>query len=362
LPAVAEPSDLPLTTLLSQALVAFTIEFDNTVEQRMPHRTATDPTDTSRTGPWLISQAMWANFLRLVDEDGAPLGALAGPVRMTNLDGMRRWGYVTVAPAPDDTRAKPPKAAWVVKPTPAGLKAQAVSGPLAAEIETRWAERFGRTEIAALSAALAAIRRQLPPGQPAYLPVARFGLRTEPPALAAAPPDDLSALLSAVLLAFTLDFERGWPLSLPIAQDVLRVLAARPVPVRDLPRLSGVSKEAIAMGLGFLARSGRVQLQTAASGRGKAASLTARGLEAKTACEARLTEIEAEWRGRYADQAIDALRAPLERLCGPGDDGRPRLFAGLKPPPQSWRARLPRPAILPHHPMVLHRGGYPDGA
>jgi len=31
---------LPLTALLSQALAAFIIEFDNQFEHRMPHRTA----------------------------------------------------------------------------------------------------------------------------------------------------------------------------------------------------------------------------------------------------------------------------------------------------------------------------------
>jgi hypothetical protein len=359
---VTQPADLPLPTLLSQALVAFTIEFDNAVEQRMPHHAASDPVAKPRVGPWLISQAMWANFLRVVDENGTPLGALAGPVRMTNLDGMRRWGYVTITPAPDDSRSKPPKGEWIVKPTRAGLAAQAVCRPLAQEIEARWADRFGAADIAALRAGLDAIRRRLPPGQPAYLPVARYALRTEPPALAAAPPNDLSALLAAVLLAFTLDFERGWPVSLPIAQDVLRVLAETPTPVRDLPRLSGVSKEAIAMGLGFLARSGRAKLQPAASGRGKAASLTAKGVEAKVACQDRLDAIEAEWRGRYGDMLSGALRAPLERLCGAGADGRPRLCAAIDPPPDSWRARLPPPATLPHQPMVLHRGGYPDGA
>jgi hypothetical protein len=352
----------PLSTLLSQTLVAFTIEFDNTVEQRMPHRTVTGPGATSRIGPWLISQAMWANFLRFVDEGGTPLAALAGPVRMTNLDGMRRWGYVTIAPPPNDARAKPPKAAWVVRPTHAGLAAQAVCRPLAQEIEARWADRFGAAEIAALSVALDAIRGQLPPGQPAYLPIARYGLRTDAPAPAATPPDDLSALLSAVLLAFTLDFERGWPLSLPILQDVLRVLSETPTPVRDLPRLSGVSKQAMAIGLGFLARSGRVQIQTATSGRGKAASLTAKVLDARAAGQDRLAAIEAEWRSRYGEQAIDSLRAPLQRLCGAGANGRPRVYAAIEPPPNSWRGRLPPPETLPHQPMVLHRGGYPDGA
>ena len=34
---------LPLPALLSRALVAFTIEFDNEFERRMPHRTSRGP-------------------------------------------------------------------------------------------------------------------------------------------------------------------------------------------------------------------------------------------------------------------------------------------------------------------------------
>ena len=38
------------------------------------------------------------------------------------------------------------------------------------------------------------------------------------------------------------------------------------------------------------------------------------------------------------------------------------LFAGLEPYPDGWRAAVRPPATLPHYPMVLHRGGYPDGS
>ena len=37
------PADRPLCTLLSQLLVAFTIEFDNEAEHRIPHRTTVGP-------------------------------------------------------------------------------------------------------------------------------------------------------------------------------------------------------------------------------------------------------------------------------------------------------------------------------
>ena len=56
---------------------------------------------------------------------------------------------------------------------------------------------------------------------------------------------------------------------------------------------------------------------------------------------------------------MTALRQALESLAA-GDP--PRLYAGLEPYPDGWRARVPPPATLPHFPMTLHRGGYPDGS
>jgi hypothetical protein len=45
----------------------------------------------------------------------------------------------------------------------------------------------------------------------------------------------------------------------------------------------------------------------------------------------------------------------LEELSG-------ELPRGLKPYPDGWRASLPPPQGLPHYPMILHRGGFPDGS
>jgi hypothetical protein len=30
--------------------------------------------------------------------------------------------------------------------------------------------------------------------------------------------------------------------------------------------------------------------------------------------------------------------------------------------PDGWRASLAKPQGLPHYPMILHRGGFPDGS
>ena len=37
-------------------------------------------------------------------------------------------------------------------------------------------------------------------------------------------------------------------------------------------------------------------------------------------------------------------------------------LAAIEPQEENWRARVPPPRLLPHYPMILHRGGYPDGA
>jgi DNA-binding MarR family transcriptional regulator len=138
---------LPLSALLSQVLVAFTVEFDNEFEHQMPHRTAWGPATHSHQGPWLVSQVMWSNFMQYIGKDGVPLREIADLARITNLNGLERWGYIAVEPDPTDHRTKPPRSDWIVRPTPAGRRAQAVWRPLAGIIEERWQARFGKDDI-----------------------------------------------------------------------------------------------------------------------------------------------------------------------------------------------------------------------
>ena len=59
---------------------------------------------------------------------------------------------------------------------------------------------------------------------------------------------------------------------------------------------------------------------------------------------------------------IRGLRQALDRLAAaPGGQNSP-LWLGLEPYPDGWRASVRRPRTLPHYPMVLHRGGFPDGS
>jgi hypothetical protein len=108
-------SGLPRSALLSQVLVAFTIEFDNEFEHQMPHRTTTHNSNAiSCQSPSLVSLAMWSNCMRFVGEEGVRVGELETLARTaTNLPGMERWGYIVVEPEASDIRPKPPCSRWL---------------------------------------------------------------------------------------------------------------------------------------------------------------------------------------------------------------------------------------------------------
>jgi DNA-binding MarR family transcriptional regulator len=345
---------LPLPTLLSHVLVGFTIEFDNEFERRTPHVT-TMLGSASGSGPWLTSMVMWSNFMQYVPEDGLTVGELQRLSRTPKLalSGMERWGYVFVEP-------KRARADWLVRPTRKGRMAQEIWRPLFGAIEYRWAERFGKDEIDKLRASLLALIHQFDIELPDYLPVLGYGLCTQILERKRQAPEavqTLPACLSKVLLAFALDFERDSDLSLALCANVVRLLDDTGVRVRDFPRLSGVSKEAIKMAHGFLEKRGLMVVEPDRSAaKTKSVRLTAKGLKAQDAYNKLLANVERHWQARFGKAAIDTLRESLEPLVGE------RLLLGLKPYPDGWRAAVPQAETLPHYPMVLHRGGYPDGS
>jgi hypothetical protein len=89
-------SRLPLSALLPQALLAFTIELDNEFERRMPHRTANHgKTAGDLPTPWLGSFVLWANFLRFVDPAGARSPRTRGARRRPRQGGVSAMGPAT---------------------------------------------------------------------------------------------------------------------------------------------------------------------------------------------------------------------------------------------------------------------------
>jgi len=372
---------LPLSALLSQALVAFTIEFDNAAEVQMQHRTTRHTADGG--GVWLTSMAMWLNCMRYVGTEPITLGEVARLARAdTNLDGMRRWGYITVEPGKDSREYRARRDTLVFRATKHGLQAREIWQPMTSVIEQRWADRFGAENIGQLKAALAHLAGHFGPWLPDCLPILGFGLYSR----GAGPGADryrevqaayeahgepgtedtaalpLPWLLARVLLAFAIAYERESKISLAIAANVLRILDERGVRVRDLPDRSGVSKESISMATGFTTGADITVIGSDPDGgRWRVARLTSKGARVRDAYGDRVESLEGRWRQRYGTDVIAGLRTSLERLAGTGGPDSP-LFAGLEPAPENWRADVRAPQTLPHFPMVLHRGGYPDGS
>ncbi|MGD0546085.1 MAG: MarR family winged helix-turn-helix transcriptional regulator [Candidatus Acidiferrales bacterium] len=380
-----DTSPLPLSALLSQVLVAFTVEFDNEAEHQIPHWI----TDHSprvgawRQGLWLVSLAMYANCMQFIPQEGIRVIDLVRLARTkTNFRGMVHWGYITVRRDPSDARPKPPRREWIVRATEQGQNAQKIWRPLFAAIEKRWQTRFGRKEIERLRKALIALLNQIDLDLPDCLPILGFGLFSRAPGNFQRRPQTkrdedvgrlpLSALLSRVLLAFAIEFERDSGLSLAICANVLRVLNEKGVRSRDLPLLSGVSKESISMALGILQKMELALVETDTASRTKMVYITPRGKKAQVAYRERLAAIEKNWQTRFGADAIDELRKSLEYLVFGSSTGKSSpdeapaepspLVRGMETYPDNWRAKVPKPTTLPHFPMVLHRGGYPDGS
>ena len=253
---------VPLSALLSRALVAFTIELDNTWESRTPHRT------TRFGGPrgavYATSLVCWSNFMRAVPEQGVSIAELERTVRARlPLDGMRRWRYVTIAPDPGDQRARVPRREWRITPTRAGLGAQSVWRGLPEEIEQRWTRRFGASAVAGLREDLEALVRGLRlTDLPQWL-TGHYGgyagqeLEFSRGTPAAAPdewPLPFSALLSQVLQGLALEYETDSPAPLSYSANVLRLLGEDGIRVSGLPERSGVAIEPLRVALRILAK------------------------------------------------------------------------------------------------------------
>lgn len=359
------PVRFPLSTLLSHVLVAFTVELDNAFERRLH--------DSGHT-PRVTSFVMWANFMRFVG-DGitvADLPDATGIPRartLSTLGGMERWRYVTVGPNSKTRRdgsgsGRGLRPDWVVRPTAAGRAAAAIWRPLAEEIEERWTDRFGAAAVGELRLSLEPMAGPPEIALPEYMPIVGGANWTLADALRGGTCGDgsrapLSALLSRALLVYTLEFESDAGLALPLSANVVRVLVERGMDARDVALRGGISKEAVATATTFLAKHGYVVAEK------KVIRLTAIGSQAQTRAERRHSEIGARWAAQTGTRLGAALTDLLERkdllaLCLRPEQGG---WRGSKPYIAQTQAMLEDPTgVLPHHPMVLHRGGWPDGS
>ena len=340
---------VPLTALLSWAWTAFAIETDNAVEAAAPERLRR---------LFRISLPMWANGLRFIDDQGITVDDLRTRARAAcNIGGLERWGWITVGEGGTGRRSgygtsRGVKGDTVLRPTRAGAHARRVWPRAVAGTEQRWQARFGDGPVGSLREALRPPAGAMPSSPPEVHASDGFFSHVIQ-GRAADGGDSLAGLLGQVLTALTVEHEQGSEVSLPVGADLLRVIGDGAVRIRDLPQLSGVSKEAIAMATGFLDRNGLAESRPERS-----IALTAAGHGALT-----------DYRDRAARHGDQDLRACLEAIV----TQREALASGLVPPDGGWRAQKPYltqtqrvladpAAALPWHPMVLHRGGWPDGS
>jgi hypothetical protein len=163
--------------------------------------------------------------------------------------------------------------------------------------------------------------------------------------------------LSQVLLLYALDHEAHAAAPLTMAANLLRVVDEDGTTTKDVLGRSGISKEAMAYLTGW-----RQVRRFTVEAEPKRLQLTPAGVAARDDYVARATRTERKWSHKWGASAAASLRGALERIVVAPTLDRSPLAALIEPPADCWRSWVKRPATLPHYPMMLHRGGYPDGA
>jgi DNA-binding MarR family transcriptional regulator len=292
----------------------------------------------------------------------------------SRLHHLEWWAYLAFTPDPKDPRPKPRYVDQLVQLTANGERAYKAWAPIGDEIEKRWVKRFGKSKLDPLVRALRRVAAAEAIDLPDFMPVVDYGdgMRAalvtppEPPERSPLIKLDLSALLSRSLLALTLEFERNSSdVSLTAAANVLRVVDDAGTSLKELPSRAGVVKEGQNALVNFMKKKGYV---TVGTDKAKTVKLTTKGKKARDAYQGAIADIEARWEKSVGRQTLVVIRKGLDTILGD-----PKFVEALEPSPGSWRldkryaplteAQLAHPRqALPHHPMITHRGGFPDGA
>jgi len=358
-PSRAE-SARPLSALLSQILVAFTLELDNEFEREIGK--------AGHPGARL-SFVLWSNLIRFVPEEGVSVRDLAKRALLEEqqikfmLGCLERWRFATLEPGakPDNKPKKLLKSGlavrdgwgsgrgigsdWIVKLTPTrGAEAKRIWAPLAGSIESRWLSRFGKDEIRQLRGALQSIVGRLDVELPHGFIDIRYRKRPFPPRQNPDAVDlPLPVLLSQALLAFAIDFERESMAPLALCAGTIRVLGEKPTRESEIARLTGSSPET--SGIGWQIKPYIVVEPDPAARRGKVIRLSPRGLLAQRNYQRLAAEIEERWQGRFGRENVSALRQSLEALMGAEKADHLLLSEGLVPAEGTTRAGDVAPAL-----------------
>ena len=324
----AKLSAKPLPTLLSHALIGFEQQYDTlTKDEALTESEALAKGQTS--APHL---GVWANVLRVIGDDGLDLRDLGTrailakrAVRVVVRD-LEAQGWLEVEKA---TNVRGPK---MLRLTAVGQQARASGERLAAAVEERWRRRYGAARIDGLRAALAAIADSIAVELPHYLTGYGPGdgaitggpyLAEEPgppriPARgeewpvvlrqskAAALP--LFALVSIVLAAFAIDYERERLGDLRSASTLLQDVVDGGVPLERV-RERGVT--------GSGRSTPERHLLVVVARRGAATQLvypTPKARRIRDSYPHLVMEIERDWQAEHGAQTMLTLRTELAHL------------------------------------------------
>lgn len=354
----------PLSALLSQVLVAFRLELDDEFEKQMR--------ESGYAGASL-SVVIWSTLMRFLAGAGTSVRNLAAQ-SLTSEKGVKfelgcleRWSLITLEADPADDRpiavrphrlkgrllrdgwgsGRGIRSDWIVRPTPKGRRAIEIWTPLFDEIESRWLARFGPDDIGTLRLSLEDIVAQLDVDLPhgihgQWEPDVTYKTRSTHDAV----PLPLPALLSQLLLAFTMEFQRESPVPLWLCANTPRVLSDQPIPESEIPRLTGCSPET--SGIGWQLKPFIVVESAPPPRRGKLVRLSPLGLRARENYYTGTSAVEKRWETRFGKQKIRRLRESLSDLFVPRAGERLLIAEGFIPPEGAVRSGTQAPALGRH--------------
>ena len=344
----AKLSAKPLPTLLSHALIGFEQEYDTLIKDEAL-------TEGQTSAPHL---GVWANVLRVIGDDGLDLRDLGTrailakrAVRVVVRD-LEAQGWLKVEKA---TNMRGPK---MLRLTAAGQQARAGGERLAAAVEERWRRRYGAARIDGLRAALAAIADAIAVELPHYLTGygPGDGAITGGPYLAEEPGPPripargeewpvvlrqskaaelpLFALVSIVLAAFAIDYERERLGDLRSASTLLQDVVDGGVPLERV-RERGVT------GSGRSTPERHLLVVVARRKRGAATQLvypTPKARRIRDSYPHLVMEIERNWQAEHGAQTMLTLRTELAHLNATLN--KPDQPLPAFPDPMRWFRRL----------------------
>jgi hypothetical protein len=325
----------PLSALLSQTLVAYTVELDSEFERRVLEAHA-----AAR-----LSLVIWLNVMRFLADGPLSVRTLASRALANEEQGkaglgcLERWGFILLQ---SGKRAgfgsgRGIRADWLVRLTAGGETAIKIWPELVPQIDARWSKRFG-DDATRLRRSLEAIEQQIDLELPQGLPVSILQLPQFAPRKSAAQDGlPLPVLLSRVLLAFALDFEGESRTPISLCANTLRVLSDEPIPEAEIPKRTGCSAETA--GIGWQHKPYIIVESDPARSRGKFVRLSEAGINAQREYHSTARDIEEKWKDRFGT-ATKEIRESLTTLLKRGE-----LSEGLKPPPGTTRAGAQTPAL-----------------